>query len=1801
MACRERFSRSYHYPFPHAHPRTPQDHDQHAHDHVMPQPFSVQSLTNPDKPKLPALSSVYSPMNPCNRPPLARASSRSRTAKLTGALLALLTAGTSAAQAQATWVGDTSQDWNNAANWSSDPANPTGNFTINTATAGVFPVLTGASAFSPIDIIIGTGAGSVGRLDLVNATVGVGPNNTGNTNWLIMGTPGGTGTLNIDAGSTFRGRVHMARVNSGTGIATLNLNGTLISPGETVISDATNNASASQGVMNIGPGATLTSEGDIIVAFAGNSSAFGELNVAAGASITVASTIERWFIVNQWDANRGTVNFNGGTLTLNAGTDFRFSAGNGIGASVVHFNSGTINAANANSVLDLNRGGGNVNNTFNLNGGTVSIGQVISFTASGTRVFNFNGGTLRALASEPLADVDRPLFMPANAASTASVKSGGAIIDTNGFDITIAKALTADPVSTGGGLTKLGAGKLTLAGVNTYLGDTTVSAGTLALADNASIKFKVGANGVNSKLTGPGTVTLDGDIAFDLTGASTSVGNSWTIIDHASLTETYGSTFSVTGFSLNGTKWTKPAAGTTIYQFDPATGLLTTVVDPTIVFPPPVVTAGPSETSYPLGSDITLRVTATGTGNLTYQWYYQANSGATRTPISGANAASYTITGATAAANGIYSVTVSDDANGSTPTTTTFPAYTVLPGAAFAVAHYRFEEGPALATITNTNDSVGTNHLTALGTPNYANDALPYSIIPATGAANTLGVNFPATGNNGLIAPTNGTLAAEPFTNFTIEAFFRLDNLNGWQTVVGRDDSGNPGQGVGSQALFYLSKAGGPVGTGLNNAFRIELIDHSGANLQVNSQTVPVVGNWYHVAAVGDATKGTLTLYVNGVSVGSVTGFTGLYVPTAGSDTPWTLGRGDYNAGDVDFLRGDLDEVRFSRAALPPSQFLNSANGIAVVNPSVTVSPGSQTVAVGSSVTLTATGASNMGGTVTYQWYKNETLLSGQTNATLTVNTASIDGSGTYKVIVSDNTPGYVVSADASTSVRVIELPAAGRRSIGLNFVGSGNGSWEESLAILAPSEIAGIYPVANWNNSATVTNVANQTTPLALIESNGSTGYSTATWASANTWSGRDELGTAEQKSAYGRLVHGYIESRASTGATVNLANIPYGTYDVIVYLSGGTGGGTVGSISLDRVGSATYYYTSRQHDGSRPAADPATTPYSPLPMISDATTLETATPASFVRFSGVTGSDLTVTSKDAVLNANAGGIAAIQIIDTTPAGTPYPPVVTTAPTSRLVKGGANVTFTAAATSANSGTISYQWQKNNVNIDGQTSSTLALNGVTGASSAIYTVVITDTSSLAPVTTSRSASLVVVDSTRSVLINGDFNTGGSTTAVGEGILHTDDSQVATDFQQGTATWNGLIGGGGTATLALAKESTGLALPGLTVTYAGAAGVEDNTANDLLSESVSLNLMRDYLYTDDQVTPLTATIGGLQAFAGHRFSLTVYAFGKETTSQLEGTTEDAATVTLATANNHLGTAAKSSTAYLTGVTSLNAARRVEVNNLISTSGASSAYVTFSGVVSADGTIAWNLGPDGNAIANRVAMNGFQLLITSENLAPAAPTNLAAVASDGQVALSWTASGGATSYTIRRGTASGVYTTISQGAVTGTSYTDTSVTNGTTYYYVVAAANGIIAGTSSAEVSATPAATATAQQTWRQTYFGTTANTGNAANTADPDGDGQSNLLEYALGSNPTVAGALPVTAARSGDNLALTFSHTGDSTLVYAIQATNDLGTTWTTIHTYPAFTTSGSTTYTDTAVSLATQPRRFLRLSVTAP
>jgi hypothetical protein len=100
----------------------------------------------------------------------------------------------------------------------------------------------------------------------------------------------------------------------------------------------------------------------------------------------------------------------------------------------------------------------------------------------------------------------------------------------------------------------------------------------------------------------------------------------------------------------------------------------------------------------------------------------------------------------------------------------------------------------------------------------------------------------------------------------------------------------------------------------------------------------------------------------------------------------------------------------------------------------------------------------------------------------------------------------------------------------------------------------------------------------------------------------------------------------------------------------------------------------------------------------------------------------------------------------------------------------------------------------------------------------------------------------------------------------------------------------------------------------------------------------------------------------------------------------------------------------------------------------------------------------------AVARFLTVSGFAS-------PPPAPTGLVAVGAVGQVNLSWNAANLATSYNVKRSTTSGgPYSTIAN--VAATSYADTSVTGGITYYYVVSGVNSAGEGPNSTQASATP---------------------------------------------------------------------------------------------------------------------------------
>ena len=135
-------------------------------------------------------------------------------------------------------------------------------------------------------------------------------------------------------------------------------------------------------------------------------------------------------------------------------------------------------------------------------------------------------------------------------------------------------------------------------------------------------------------------------------------------------------------------------------------------------------------------------------------------------------------------------------------------------------------------------------------------------------------------------------------------------------------------------------------------------------------------------------------------------------------------------------------------------------------------------------------------------------------------------------------------------------------------------------------------------------------------------------------------------------------------------------------------------------------------------------------------------------------------------------------------------------------------------------------------------------------------------------------------------------------------------------------------------------------------------------------------------------------------------------------------------------------------------------------------------------------------------------------------------------------------------------------------------------------------------------------------WRLDQFGTNvSNLQIAGDSADPDGDKIPNLVEYALGGNPTTASVaiLPV-GSRATNRLQLRFSRPAPSEVIYIVEASTDL-TNWTAVATLPsngsAWTGTAAASETGTgsnrnvtvqdAVATDSKPQRFLRLKITNP
>jgi hypothetical protein len=128
--------------------------------------------------------------------------------------------------------------------------------------------------------------------------------------------------------------------------------------------------------------------------------------------------------------------------------------------------------------------------------------------------------------------------------------------------------------------------------------------------------------------------------------------------------------------------------------------------------------------------------------------------------------------------------------------------------------------------------------------------------------------------------------------DYSVSAWVRLDRRGSFATAVSQDGA--------TDSAFFLQYSGAD-----------DRFAFSFAGVRALAPSAPQTGQWYHLVGVRDATKGTLTLYVNGERAGTAPACLG---DASSGDT--VIGRARFGGNPVDFWPGAIDQVHVYDRAL---------------------------------------------------------------------------------------------------------------------------------------------------------------------------------------------------------------------------------------------------------------------------------------------------------------------------------------------------------------------------------------------------------------------------------------------------------------------------------------------------------------------------------------------------------------------------------------------------------------------------------------------------------------------------------------------------------------------------------------------------------------------------------------------------------------------------------------------------------------------------------------------------------------------
>ena len=784
------------------------------------------------------------------------------------------------------------------------------------------------------------------------------------------------------------------------------------------------------------------------------------------------------------------------------------------------------------------------------------------------------------------------------------------------------------------------------------------------------------------------------------------------------------------------------------------------------VFSGPTVTTHPSAQTAAEGQTATFAVTASGTAPLTYQWRKNGIH------ISGATASTYTTPVNSSADNGaVYSVVVSNSAgtvtsNNATLTVYAAPSISIQPG----------------------SQTVNAGQTVSFGVVAWGTGTLSYQW-------SKNGVNIDGATSSGYTSPAttiadNGAVYAVTVSN----AYGTVSSSNALLTVAP----------AAVAPTFSTQPASQSIPVGQTASFSVTVsgtVPLSYQWLKNGSNIVGATSSSYTTPAISDADNGALYAVAVSNSAGAVTSssatltvlpalvaptfsaqptpqyvesgqsasFTATVTGTAPLSYQWKK-NGSNIAGAISNSHTTPLASLADNGAVYTLTVSNSVGTVTSndatlsvnVAPVIATQPASQSVAAGQTVSFGVVAFGS--GTLSYQWKKNGTDISGATTKSYTTPATTSAFNGAVYTVTVSNAYGTVSSSNATLTVisgptvtthptnqtvtegegqtASFSVVASGTAPItyqwrknGINISGATSSMYTTPAASSADNGAVYSVVVSNSAGTATSNNAtltvnsgprintqpASQTVNAGQTVSFGVTAWGTGALSYQWSKNGTDISGatsssytspattSADNGAVYAVTISNAYGTVTSSNATLTVITAP--TVSTQPSSQTVTAGQTA-SFAVTASGTAPFTYQWRKNGINISGA-----------IASTYTTPVTSSADHGAVYSVVVGNNAgTVTSNNATLTVNFG------------------PSISTQPGSQTVNAGQTVSFGVVATGT--ATLAYQWTKGGVNISGATSSSYTTPATSSADhGAVYAVTI---SNAYGTVTSSNATLTVI-------------------------------------------------------------------------------------------------------------------------------------------------------------------------------------------------------------------------------------------------------------------------------------------------------------------------------------------------------------------------------------------------------------------------------------------------------------------------